>query len=598
MEKILNYEIVRKIGEGGMGQVFLASNPAIGQLVAIKMLNPRYGNNPELRERFRREARMLSEMNHPNIVKFLNYVENDEGVYLIMEYVEGLTLEDYIHSKNGLLVENKAVPMIEKLLSAFSYAHMRGIVHRDIKPNNIIIDPHGNPRILDFGIAQIISDVSDDRRERKAGSTAYMSPEQVLEKHADMRSDIYSLGVVMYEMLTGRAPYDTKKLSVMQIKEKILKEPLPRLKEAYPYISDDMQRVVDKATAKNPAARYDTCDRMSRDLHPKEKKPSYLWAIITAVAVVAVVAGIGIWLWSKEQVRTSYYADYIEENELPVGIGELTPEQVAKRQVTYRIDTKKGKVIRLTRVNSADRPFNEDLGLLGEFLPSNFIDIEYVYDKEGNLEKKNYFDATGQTLFTLEFEDDYAIAHAIGRDGESAVNPIKQLLGPEKAIEMGVHPDATTWLIDRDGSGRVKTIVFADAGGKPLSVPDGRAGLRFGYDSEGRLVEYGYVDTAKKPALKWNAYATARLIYDSAGRFTEIEYLGKDGKKINIPGVAATIKLTRNEDGNLTKENYFDGAGNPVKHPLTGAIGRDNTFDDHGFMTESTPIMPVAASKK
>lgn len=157
--EILNYRLIRPLGSGGMGQVFLAQNKNINQLVAIKSLHPQYANNMALRNRFKQEAVMLSSLNHPNIVKFLNYVENEYGVFLIMEYVDGYTLEDFINKKNGLIVEKRAYPMMSEILDAFSYAHKRGIVHRDIKPSNIFINSEGHIKVMDFGIAQILSDV-------------------------------------------------------------------------------------------------------------------------------------------------------------------------------------------------------------------------------------------------------------------------------------------------------------------------------------------------------------------------------------------------------------------------------------------------------
>ncbi|MDE6382360.1 MAG: serine/threonine protein kinase [Muribaculaceae bacterium] len=238
-QEILNYVIIRKIGEGGMGQVFLAKNRSIHQFVAIKMLHPRFGGSPELRERFRQEAIMLSSLDHPNIVKFLNYVENEQGVFLIMEYVDGMTLEDFINRKNGLIVEERAYPMMLSIIDAFSYAHSRGIVHRDIKPGNILIGRDGTVKILDFGIAQIVSE-SDDR-DLRGGTVSYMSPEQTLDRPLDIRSDIYSLGVLFWQMLTGRAPYDESELSAFEIKKCIQEQPLPPMKKAYSYISDAIQ---------------------------------------------------------------------------------------------------------------------------------------------------------------------------------------------------------------------------------------------------------------------------------------------------------------------------------------------------------------------
>ena len=259
---LLNYQLIRLLGRGGMGEVYLARNKNIEQLVAVKALHPKYANNPMIRARFKQEAVMLNSLNHPNIVKFLNFVENEYGVFLIMEYVDGCTLEEYITKKNGLIVEEKAYPMFAEILNAFSYAHQHGIIHRDIKPSNIFLDKEGHIKVMDFGIAQIISEANGNQGGGSSmGTPAYMSPEQVYGQKLDQRSDVYSLGVLFHQMLTGRAPYDSTTMSELEIKGHVVNENLPRMKNYYPYISDGLQLVVDKATAKRQEDRYTTCER-------------------------------------------------------------------------------------------------------------------------------------------------------------------------------------------------------------------------------------------------------------------------------------------------------------------------------------------------
>lgn len=234
---ILNYRIVRHLGSGGMGSVYLAVNTNIDQQVAIKVLHPGIAKNPVLRARFKQEAELLCSLDHQGIVKFLNYVETADGVFLIMEYVKGITLEDFINKKNGLIVEKKAYPMICEILDAFDYAHSKGIVHRDIKPSNIIIQEDGHIKIMDFGIAQIVSESNITDSKYIMGTPTYMSPEQIYGKNVDARSDIYSIGVLIYNMLTGRAPYDSTMLTAQEIRQKVVRENMPRMAEYYPYIS-------------------------------------------------------------------------------------------------------------------------------------------------------------------------------------------------------------------------------------------------------------------------------------------------------------------------------------------------------------------------
>lgn len=225
-EEILNYRIISLIGTGGMGSVYLAEHTLISeQKVAIKVINANMVND-FTRDLLRKEAKRLASLKHQNIVTFHNYhIDNNGNLYLVMEYAEGKSLEDYINNVNGLIVEERICPIFEPILDAVGYAHRKGILHRDIKPANIIVGTDGNPKILDFGIAQIIKDNGEGENEEEEetvimGTPSYMSPEQVKGEKLDERSDIYSLGVLLHQMLTGNAPYDTTTLTEQQINQR------------------------------------------------------------------------------------------------------------------------------------------------------------------------------------------------------------------------------------------------------------------------------------------------------------------------------------------------------------------------------------------
>lgn len=280
-KEILNYRIISLIGRGGMGDVYLAEHVVIrNEKVAIKIIKSNMVND-FTRRLLRDEAEHLAGLKHANIVSFNNYHTDAAGsIYLVMEYADGHNLENYIKKVSGLIVEDKIGPMFEPILDAVGYAHRKKVLHRDIKPANVVITSEGVPMILDFGIAQIIKDQNDDNDTHFImGTPAYMSPEQVRGEHLDERSDIYSLGVLLHHMLTGCCPYDTHSLSEAEINAKVTGEPLPRMRTFYKYVSDELQVVVDKATAKNPAERYPTCEEFKRELHETlypQKRASWL----------------------------------------------------------------------------------------------------------------------------------------------------------------------------------------------------------------------------------------------------------------------------------------------------------------------------------
>ncbi len=259
---ILNYQIEKVLGEGGMSRVYLGVDPITYQKVAIKELFSHLTQNQEIRDRFRREAQVLASLNHSNIVRLIRYEETDKHLYLVQEYIDGNDLYEYIKNYKGAIDEIEAIKLFCEILDAFIYAHSKGVIHRDIKPSNIILDHDNHIKILDFGIAKILTDELSDIHTKtgvKIGTLLYMSPEQVLGENISYATDIYSLGVLLFQMLTGKPPYDYSIASEYQILKKIVAEPLLKMSIIYPYISDELQEIVDKATSKQISDRYVDC---------------------------------------------------------------------------------------------------------------------------------------------------------------------------------------------------------------------------------------------------------------------------------------------------------------------------------------------------
>ena len=267
--RILNYEIKSLIGEGGMGAVYMAEHLQVNRKVAIKVLHPKFLKNEEIKLRFKNEAATLSHLHHPNIVGLFDYLEDETGLYLIMEYVDGVQLDDYISNTTGPMPEEKAIPLIKQILSAFAYAHEKGVVHRDIKPANIIITKTNEVKILDFGIAKILGESNNmTKTGTQMGTVFYMSPEQVQGKKADVRSDIYSLGVTFYQMLTGVNPYQNI-TTEYEVYTKIVKEDLPPANQIYPGVSAYLVSILKFALEKDPDLRFQNCTEILKALEDK-----------------------------------------------------------------------------------------------------------------------------------------------------------------------------------------------------------------------------------------------------------------------------------------------------------------------------------------
>ena len=263
--KTLNgrYKIQTLIGTGGMAAVYLAKDLILDRLVAIKVLRLDFRQNNDAMRRFRREALSATQLTHPNIVGVYDVGQSQEMNYIVMEYVEGTDLKDYIRQR-GALHPIEAVRIMMQIVSAIAAAHQNRIIHRDIKPQNILIDREGNVKITDFGIAVALSDTSLTQTNTLLGSVHYLSPEQARGGMATIQTDIYALGIVLYELLTGKVPFDGE--SAVSIALKHFQEPLPPVVNPTAMVPQSLENIVLKATAKDPMNRYRSCYEMFQDL--------------------------------------------------------------------------------------------------------------------------------------------------------------------------------------------------------------------------------------------------------------------------------------------------------------------------------------------
>ena len=235
------YEIESTIGAGGMAVVYKARHLTLGQHFAIKKLSDSLSQNSDARERFIREAKTHSKLDHPNIVKFHDILKDptSQNVFIVMEYVEGRTLSQMIGKETGPIPFDRAYPIFKQVLDGIGYAHSQGVVHRDIKPSNIIITSSGRVKILDFGIARDETGQTLTQSGTVIGTLQYASPEQIKGERVDQRSDIYSLGMTLYEMLSGRLPLEINtSTSSYHVMQRVLSEPVPDPRSFYPHIEE------------------------------------------------------------------------------------------------------------------------------------------------------------------------------------------------------------------------------------------------------------------------------------------------------------------------------------------------------------------------
>lgn len=257
------YEIIKTIGEGGMANVYLANDTILDRKVAIKVLRGDLSNDEKFIRRFQREALSVSNLSHPNIVEVYDVGEEDGQYYIVMEYIEGKTLKQLLKKRETLTLP-EVIDIMLQLTDGLAHAHESYIIHRDIKPQNIMILDNGLVKITDFGIAMALNATQLTQTNSVMGSVHYLPPEQANGKSATVKSDIYSLGILMYELITGSVPF--KGDNAVEIALKHMKEKIPSIRKQNPTIPQSVENIVIKATAKNPRNRYDSVKEMHDDL--------------------------------------------------------------------------------------------------------------------------------------------------------------------------------------------------------------------------------------------------------------------------------------------------------------------------------------------
>jgi serine/threonine protein kinase len=457
--QLSNYNIISEIGQGGMATVYLAHDIKFDTNVAIKVLRNEYVQNENIRKRFLAEARNMFKMSHPNIIKVTDLIEEDETVAFVMEYVDGETLKEYIDRK-GKLSDSEINSLFSQILNALDYVHKQQLVHRDIKPSNFMINHELQIKLMDFGIAKT-SDVSSNEYTQtgtgvQMGTPIYMSPEQITEtKTVTAQSDIYSLGVVLWQMATGQKPYHNNTLSTFQLQTKIVNEELPKTSSIF----DD---IIQKATNKNPDKRYKDIQAIKDVIKPSIKnqndeqtlidtkkiheevfesnnKKSYKKLLKWSAGIVLLVSICFSWYFYTK-------SDEVSQKKYLIGCIE---DKLGKEKFGF-IDTKGNWVI---------QPIFDYVDAFKDGLARARINGKYGYiDTKGNLVIQPIFERLD------DFEQGLAPAKINGKmgvidtKGNWVIQPIFDgLRGFEKGFS-GAHINRRYGLIDTKGNWVIQPI--------------------------------------------------------------------------------------------------------------------------------------------
>jgi len=313
------YKIEEELGAGGMSAVYKATDPNLKRIVAVKLVHPHLSKDPEFVRRFEIEAAAVAQLRHPNIIQVFDFNHDGDTYYMVLEFVPGETLQarlKRLNNQNRKLSLEDVVKLSAQVCDATSYAHKRGLVHRDIKPANVMLDVQGNAILMDFGIVRIIGGTTHTATGAVVGTALYMAPEQIRGEHPDHRADIYSLGVMLFEMAGGRPPFNSD--SAMTIMMMHLNDPVPDIGELNPAVPFALKTIIHKALEKNPTDRYQSAVEMAADLRALlEARPGTFTATAAppAKVVPAPAAATAVQAEARPPAR----------GETPPPVGSATP---------------------------------------------------------------------------------------------------------------------------------------------------------------------------------------------------------------------------------------------------------------------------------
>ncbi len=438
------YEIIKTIGEGGMANVYLANDTILDRKVAIKVLRGDLSNDEKFIRRFKREALSVSNLSHPNIVEVYDVGEEDGNYYIVMEYIDGKTLKQLLQ-KRGALTLNEVIDIMTQLTDGLSHAHEAYIIHRDIKPQNIMIEDNGLIKITDFGIAMALNSTQLTQTNSVMGSVHYLPPEQANGKGSTIKSDIYSLGILMYELLTGSVPF--KGDTAVEIALKHMKEKVPSIRKQNPTIPQSVENIVLKATAKNPKNRYDSVKDMYKDLQTALQRDN------------------------EKRLVYEYPENDLEET-------KVIP-QVTKEQKTL-----------VDKPIAKEEP-EEDSSILNEKNEKNKLPIILAVVLLGTLI------VLGGVLLLISSKDvkEVKVPNVVGLTTEEAIEKLK-----EKGLEYTTKTEESTTIEEgtviktepKAGSTRTKgsTITIVESSGKEYVVLEDYTGKNY-YEIKGKLEAKG-----------------------------------------------------------------------------------------------------------
>jgi len=593
------YELNKLIGEGGMACVYKAYDRIDDRWVAVKILREEFSNNSEFLRRFRNESKAISVLSHPNIVKVFDVSFGDRIQYIVMEYIEGITLKMYLERCHTIKWQ-EVIHFTSQILHAMQHAHSKGIIHRDIKPQNVMLLPDGNIKVMDFGIARFSDSQTHTMTDKAIGSVHYIAPEQARGDITDEKADIYSVGVMMYEMLTGRLPFEADNavsVAIMQLQS----QPQPP-RDINPLIPDGLEEITLRAMQKNPAQRYQSAMDMFRDLDAFRRDPSiqFGYHYNTNTGTLETITGVDMVM----QGATAYADSYEYEEELPKskkhsrGVMVLTGIGIAIliAAIVFLV------MFVLSLFKDTEPPVSNEVTvpkLVGKYYEEDVKDNDLY--KDFTFVIKDGYDADKEPGVILRQSPEQGLVVKIGKEITLIVN-----MPPDSVTLVDVTGQAQLDAFNAiQAQGMDPTIIFvADeqvASGYVVGTdPQAYSSVKKGTSIK-IYVSTGPSDTeVKVPNVLGDSLATAKAKLTDAGlQIGSITYEDDSGEPVDTvletdplpgnkvgPGTVVNIVVSSGEESTITIP-YHVILPNGVMHDITVKIYRN------GELTETRVVNPA-----
>ena len=635
-----DYTVEKLLGKGGMGAVYLVRS-ADGERYAVKVMFPEMGKKrDDYRERFLREGEFARKIRHPNLIAVYEVrVDPSTGLnYIVMEYAPGGSLRDRL-DKNGRYEIAEAVEVIRQIAYGLAAAHQHGVIHRDIKPDNILFAADGTPKLADLGVAKFTDDTRTTTMTAAGevvGTPAYMAPEQMMNAHkVDSRADIYALGVVFYEMLVGKRPNEQD--TFMQLLAKAVKGiPIPSVRKMRPEVSASLVQVINVMCAIRASDRFDSSqklidvfERLKREgfdarlglRQPPNRRRRRLLA--AAMALGMLVAGAGAIAYDRNATFVEYYREWVDEWGIPSGrwrIDAKTAEKSNHYKFEYRGRSSFfGKRV-LRRVTHKDcfgfftgqvsevydgrRPeimeiaYDESGGLayIDHVKPSGRVELRCLYsgtgmryvdfklpERGGGMVAAFIPDSVGQDIDGSgdshaggAYDVSWIRRHVVTRDQNGRISKI-EFMANDSNEPVADGEGFFGIVFERDRDGNVNLVYHVDERGNAAADPCGVVFCRNTYDASRKHCELAYLDASTNAVLSSSGFAYMRSDYDDFGRCVRFSFHGVDGRLCLSASGFAEQKYTFDEDGNRFRAMKFGIDGLPI---YAGCYGIEESSHD------------------